>query len=631
MEVIRKTVAGKVAGSQTFVLSDDTLDRMGDIIDPGGWDLKWFKQNPIALFGHDSKFPIGNWKNQRIEGRRLMADYQPAARGTSARVDEINSLIEQDVLRATSVGFVPKEYEPLDPKHPYGGQRYTKQELLEASIVTVPANPAALQLAKSLNISDETMSIVFGEQAETRRMEVAKPGEQAARTTRYRDLTSMTGTVTLHTSQRLVNAKASLSVAENRRDDLLAAATLDHDAIDAVNDEIETLERDVAVLERSETRLARNAAANAGVASPPINRRPLGFPQKEVKPLDLLVRRAVIFGVSRFGGMTVEKALDERYPGHEATALVCKAEAPLGTTGGSHFVDDLQQVSYQGFSDALDGRSIWPALQSRAGFSVNFDSSGTVYIPGVTAGGANGSFFAEGEPIRVGRITTRSANLEPRKMGVIIPFSREAARRSTPNLEALVRRRIVADSGAIIDSNLLDATAEDSVRPGGLLNGVSAAATGYGGGDFQAVIEDIAAIMAPFDSADASDGIVLVMHPAQRRRAAMMPGPDGTFGWAAPLLSEFTVVTSTRATAARLVAIRTEDLAAAMGTPEFEVSTQATIHMEDTTPLPIVDGSPADPVRSFYQTDSMGVRMVLDINWKMVRDGMVQWIDGTSW
>ena len=54
--------------------------------------------------------------------------------------------------------------------------------------------------------------------------------------------------------------------------------------------------------------------------------------------------------------------------------------------------------------------------------------------------------------------------------------------------------------------------------------------------------------------------------------------------------------------------------------------------MEDTTPLALNDGSTvADPVRSFFQTDSMGVRMVLDVNWKMVRSGMVQWIDTTSY
>ena len=57
--------------------------------------------------------------------------------------------------------------------------------------------------------------------------------------------------------------------------------------------------------------------------------------------------------------------------------------------------------------------------------------------------------------------------------------------------------------------------------------------------------------------------------------------------------------------------------------------------MEDTSPEAIsTAGSPnvvAAPIRSFFQTDSMGVRMVMDVSWKMVRSGMVRWIDGTSW
>jgi len=331
--------------------------------------------------------------------------------------------------------------------------------------------------------------------------------------------------------------------------------------------------------------------------------------------------------------MSVDKALDERYPGHETTALVCKADAPLGTTSGSHFVDDLQQVSYQGFLDAIDGRSVFPSLRASSGLPLSFDSSGTVYIPGVSAGGANGSFFSEGSPMRVGKITTTSGNMTPRKMGVIIPFSREAAKRSTPNLEALVRRRILADSAAILDSHLLDATVEDAVRPGGLLYGISAAATGYGGGDYLAVKADFQALLAPFITAKAAGGITIIMNPAQGLAISMMDGPANNANWFANVEGRVTLVESENATAGRLIAVRTEDLATAFGAPEFEINNSATIHMEDTTPLAISASGATDvtPIRSFFQTDSMGVRMVLDTNWKMVRSGMVQWINGTSY
>jgi hypothetical protein len=40
-----------------FVLSDESEDRMGDVIRSDGWILNQFKRNPIALFQHRSDFP----------------------------------------------------------------------------------------------------------------------------------------------------------------------------------------------------------------------------------------------------------------------------------------------------------------------------------------------------------------------------------------------------------------------------------------------------------------------------------------------------------------------------------------------------------------------------------------------
>lgn len=88
-----------------FVLSDATVDRYGDIIEPDGWDLRNFKKNPIALFGHMSSFPIGNWTDLRVEGGKLIGRLVLAAKGTSVRLDELIGLVEQRVLRAVSVGF----------------------------------------------------------------------------------------------------------------------------------------------------------------------------------------------------------------------------------------------------------------------------------------------------------------------------------------------------------------------------------------------------------------------------------------------------------------------------------------------------------------------------------------------
>lgn len=630
--IIRKTTSATGKGLE-FILSDATVDRYGDVIEPAGWVLSNFKKNPIALFGHSASFPIGTWQDVRVEAGKLIGRLQLAARGTSARLDELISLVEQGILRAVSVGFIPIKGEPIDPARPYGPQRYTKQELSECSLVSVPANPSALQLAKSLNLSQETISLAFGEHADRGDLEMITRGEHAATAQPTQGLKNMK---TL--AQRIADVQSDLNTKRDKLTELTAADALDVDAIGELNTQVEQAERTLKTLKESEARIglvpAERAAPGGSPAAPAIGRRPLGFPQKEVRGRDLMVRAAVANGIALLTGKEVSKVLDERYPGHEATAVICKADQTIGTTGVSGWASELVQTAYADFLDALSGYSVYPALRDR-GIGLNLDGAGSMIIPGRTAGTAGGGFVGEGSPIRVGKLTTTSKTLTPKKMGVIIPFSKELAKRSTPAIEALVRQAILEDTAAVLDPLLLDDTAVGSTRPAGLLNGVSAAAVGYAGGDHQAVREDFKALLAPFIAANAADNITVVMNPAQGLAISMMEGPLGMPDWFKPIRDRVTLLESTHATAARLIALRNADFATATGdAPEFDVSEQATIHMEDTTSLEIVSGTgptTADPVRSLWQTNSVGIRMLMDITWLMRRTGMVQWINGTSY
>lgn len=623
MTVIRKEVASDGDGLE-FVLSDATVDRYGDIVEPKGWVLDWFRKNPIALFAHDSSFPIGTWQDIRVEGGKLKARLQLAARGTSARIDELIGLVEQGILRAVSVGFAPRKAVPIDRDRPSLGTRYLEQELLETSLVSVPANPAALAVAKSMNVSTETIEMAFGEHAVVKAASV-QPGENATKPAKIERRTPMNMTL----SQRIENAQNDLAIQKDKLAELNSAADLDLDAIEELNGQIETQERTVAALKASEAKIGVEAKSPGTV--PAQVRKPLGHTEKD--GMDLLVRAAVARGVAHYSGITLEKALEQRYPGHEAVAIIAKADQTVGTTSVSGWASELVQTGYYGFLQALQPFSVFPALSGR-GLSLMFDQYGSISLPRRSGTGAGGGFVAEGAPIRVGRITTASATLTPKKMGVIVPFTRELAQRSTPSIEGIVRQAILEDTAAALDPLLLDATASSTARPAGLLNGVSAVGTGYAGGDYQAVREDFKALLAPFFAANASDGIVVLMNPAQGLNLSMMEGPIGDPNWFDRISERVTIIESTNVTANRLIAIRVSDFVSAGGNPAFDMSEQATIHMEDTTPLEIVSGTgptTADPVRSLWQTASVGVRMLLDVSWTMRRTGMVQWVDTTSW
>ena len=147
METVHKAGHQSESDPLTFVLSDETVDRMGDVIRSDGWDTRQFKNNPIALFGHDHASVIGVWENVRVEGKRLLGTLRLAKKGTSDLVDTVSSLIDQRILKAVSVGFQPIEATPRKS----GGMDFIRSALHEVSIVAVPANPSAVALAKAFS------------------------------------------------------------------------------------------------------------------------------------------------------------------------------------------------------------------------------------------------------------------------------------------------------------------------------------------------------------------------------------------------------------------------------------------------------------------------------------------------
>jgi methylphosphotriester-DNA--protein-cysteine methyltransferase len=99
----------------------------------------------------------------RVEGNELRGRLKLAPEGTSPRIDEIRRLVEAKVLKSTSIGFMPVEAEPIvsNDGRRTGGMRYLRSELIEISLVSTPANPDALALARSMKISDATLREVF--------------------------------------------------------------------------------------------------------------------------------------------------------------------------------------------------------------------------------------------------------------------------------------------------------------------------------------------------------------------------------------------------------------------------------------------------------------------------------------
>lgn len=134
----------------SFVASSATPDRYGDIIDQKGWILDNYKKNPVVLLNHDSnQLPIGKG-NVYIRNDQLTIDVEFDSEDPRAK--EVERKAKKGFMNAVSVGFRPlesKSRSELPTDHKYYGQRgmyYSKAELLEVSIVTIPANGEATML-----------------------------------------------------------------------------------------------------------------------------------------------------------------------------------------------------------------------------------------------------------------------------------------------------------------------------------------------------------------------------------------------------------------------------------------------------------------------------------------------------
>lgn len=138
------------------IITSGVKDRMNESINPDGWDFKNYFKNPVVLFAHKyNELPIG--KTLKIEKEKDVIKANIKLIKGLELADKVWHLIKEGVLKAVSVGFIPKRYKEKD------SDKYDimEAELLEISVVPVPANPQALiQLGYKEDIYDKIMNLV---------------------------------------------------------------------------------------------------------------------------------------------------------------------------------------------------------------------------------------------------------------------------------------------------------------------------------------------------------------------------------------------------------------------------------------------------------------------------------------
>jgi HK97 family phage prohead protease len=127
------------------VASTEDEDRDKDIVRQDGWDLKNFKKNPMIPWSHDYWEPpiarsLRTWVDK--DAKKLMI--KPQFDENDDKSMKIFNKYKNGFLTSFSVGFRGLEFTWRNEEDKWGGGiEFTKQELLEVSGVTIPANPNA--------------------------------------------------------------------------------------------------------------------------------------------------------------------------------------------------------------------------------------------------------------------------------------------------------------------------------------------------------------------------------------------------------------------------------------------------------------------------------------------------------
>jgi hypothetical protein len=373
--------------------------------------------------------------------------------------------------------------------------------------------------------------------------------------------------------------------------------------------------------------------------------------------MDLLVKLAVCNFQSHIQRVPLEQVRMARYSNNDELDAVIKAATNPALTTVAGWAAELVTTAMDDFLELLRPTSVYSNL-SGMGSRFTFGRNGIIKIPRRTGSGTSapgdlrGAFVGEGDPIPVRRGAFAAVTLTPRKMGVISSYTREMAQHSTPAIESLIRQGMVEDTAIAIDQALLDALPATVVRPAGLMNGVTpSAGTSIGGGAIAAITADLTNALTPFVTANAAQGLVWIVNPIAVQKLMFVSTSVGVYPFKADAqagnIAGIPYIASTLVTPTTLILVRATDFASATNdTPEFDVSDTAVIHEDDgtyavdqtvtqpaSTVEQIASGAtvPAGTVRSLWQTASIGLRMILEMDWAMRRAGMVSAVTAITW
>jgi hypothetical protein len=610
-----------------FVLSAASPDRVNDTIAPAAYKSLLGKRY-TACWDHKHDKVIGYWDNLKAIGDRLVGDLKciPTSVGQMAKL-----CLAEGVPLCASIGFIGK-----GERNDKGGVHFTQLELGEVSLVIFPAHERAVQIAKSFGITlPDPAGQVPASGGPAPQFVAASAARSPSRShsmgKTISELVVETQSAQVAARDRLAEQTSKLGEIESPTSDEFITQKALVDELDA---ELHAIDGKLATLKSSETRLAAGALATK---SAQVIRR------DSVKDTEhLLGKLALVTYEAACKSMKIDDVVAIRFPGSAAIETIVKAAQNPAMTNVPGYAQELTRIGYGQLMDMLRAEAILPKCVP-FGQQHSFEGYTSITYPirSGTPTDAAGAFRAEGAPIRVGGLHFTSGSLTPKNLGVILTATEEMLRRSTIDLAAYFQRAIIDDTATTLDAIFIGTGAGSATQPAGIRNSLAAGDTRPStGATAAAITNDLKVMLTAMTTANMGGmNTKWLMHPKNFLAVSWLTNAVGTKQFPETTnnnLGGYGVVTSLAMPADIVLLVDFSQFSFAIGNPAFLPNNVATLHEEDTTPLPIASaGTPnvvAAPVRSLYQTNSWALRMLMDADWaKMRNPGPVQELTAVAW
>ena len=314
--------------------------------------------------------------------------------------------------------------------------------------------------------------------------------------------------------------------------------------------------------------------------------------------------------------------------------VVQRATVIPGATGTSGWASQLIQINQanEAFIDMLRPMSVVARFPGR---QMSFEGAGSIVIPRKTVG-STGGWVAEGDGIKVDRLTLDSVTLTPKKNANIIAVSNELLARSTPSAMQLVRDDILEGVAVSIDTKFVSADAASAgVSPAGLqtYDGTPTASAGDTldniTTDLKAALGAMLAVNMPMVRP------VWLINPARLNSLRFIRDGLGSYAFRAEIdsgtLVGYPFIDSTTVSSSVVMLVDASQIIVASElSPEITLSGDASLHMVDASVAEDIGGA-TTPVQSMFQTDSTAIRCTTRLDFGARYDECVQSITSVSW